>query len=127
MILGQSLYQTVVLLGGLVCLPRVDSWFGWSTGLGGDDSLIVVHSIIFNAFIFCQLFNLVACRRVSDRKMVVVCSSHNSCVGQPRRVQCIIWSPQELGIPRHSNRIHYRADLLSGIHVGWSQYIQWQS
>jgi len=78
MILGQSIYQTFVLLGGLVCLPRVDNWFGWSTGLGGDDSLIVVHSIIFNAFIFCQLFNLVACRRVNPGEHNVLSGLHKN-------------------------------------------------
>ena len=59
MIIGQSVYQFFVLYGGLFLLPN----YVQNTSADVNEQLIV-YSIIFNSFIFCQLFNLVICRKV---------------------------------------------------------------
>jgi P-type Ca2+ transporter type 2C len=57
MIIGQSIYQIGVLYGGLFAIPAaVPSIVSGS---------LEHYTLIFNAFIFCQLFNLIACRKVS--------------------------------------------------------------
>lgn len=58
MILGQSAYQTFVLLGGLFLIPVIFS--------DVESGSLEHYTIIFNAFIICQLFNLIACRKVSS-------------------------------------------------------------
>ena len=59
MILGQSAYQTFVLLGGLFLIPYASEQI-----TGTEYTEAMTYTIIFNSFILCQLFNLIACRKV---------------------------------------------------------------
>ncbi|KAJ9540825.1 hypothetical protein OSB04_027331 [Centaurea solstitialis] len=56
-IMGQSLYQFVVIW---LLQSRGKSYFG----LHGDDSDLVLNTLIFNAFVFCQLFNEINSREM---------------------------------------------------------------
>jgi len=60
MILGQALYQIIVLYGGL-------SFFQYYLKEQGyiDYSQEQIYTLVFNSFIFCQLFNLIACRKIN--------------------------------------------------------------
>jgi len=58
MIIGQSIYQIFVLYGGLFLIPILDSNIDEPT----------LYSIVFNSFIFCQLFNLVSCRKINPKE-----------------------------------------------------------
>ncbi|KAL6646113.1 hypothetical protein ACP70R_017721 [Stipagrostis hirtigluma subsp. patula] len=56
-ILGQSLYQFVVI------------WYlqaegKWLFGIDGDDSDLALNTVIFNCFVFCQVFNEVSSREM---------------------------------------------------------------
>lgn len=74
MILGQSLYQTVVLLGGVVALPYYKQ--------DGVQVLsqLEINSIIFNSFIMCQLFNLIACRKINPKEYNIFAGLHKNFV-----------------------------------------------
>ena len=75
MILGGALYQTFVLLGGLFLLPHLDLNLGGVVpGADRDYDERVVNTMIFNSFILCQLFNLIACRKVSSSARSLWCS-----------------------------------------------------
>ncbi|XP_071705758.1 calcium-transporting ATPase 2, plasma membrane-type-like isoform X7 [Rutidosis leptorrhynchoides] len=56
-ILGQSLYQFVVIW---LLQSKGKSFFG----LYGDDSDLILNTLIFNAFVFCQLFNEINSREM---------------------------------------------------------------
>merc|ERR1711879_903866 len=72
MILGQSAYQTFVLLGGLFLIPIVDESIE-------SDSLLL-YTLIFNSFIICQLFNLVACRKINPKEYNIFSGLHKNFV-----------------------------------------------
>jgi len=60
MIIGQSIYQIFVLYGGLFLIPILVD-----TIEEGSETL---DSIVFNSFIWCQLFNLISCRKINPRE-----------------------------------------------------------
>ncbi|KAD5960941.1 hypothetical protein R6Q59_013961 [Mikania micrantha] len=62
-ILGQSLYQFVVIW---LLQSRGKSFFG----LHGDDSDLILNTLIFNAFVFCQLFNEINSREMEKEDVV---------------------------------------------------------
>merc|ERR1712137_280865 len=72
MILGQAVYQTFVLLGGLFFIPDLDE------NVPRDS--VLHYTLIFNAFIFCQLFNLVACRKINKGEYNVFAGLHKNIV-----------------------------------------------
>ena len=57
MIVGQAIYQIIVLYGGMFVIPRYIF-----TDI--QEGSLECYSLIFNSFIFCQIFNLIACRKV---------------------------------------------------------------
>jgi len=62
MIMGQALYQCIVLYAGLFAFPVI-------LGLDKDQThYIVQYTMVFNSFICCQLFNLVLCRKVNPKE-----------------------------------------------------------
>lgn len=73
MILGQGLYQVLVLLFGVFFLE----------GLLADTKYPVtselhLNTLIFNSFIACQLFNLVACRKVNPKEFNILSGIHTN-------------------------------------------------
>ncbi|KAK9071723.1 hypothetical protein SSX86_008152 [Deinandra increscens subsp. villosa] len=62
-ILGQSLYQFIVIW---LLQSRGKSFFG----LHGDDSDLILNTLIFNAFVFCQLFNEINSREMEKEDVV---------------------------------------------------------
>jgi len=72
MILGQSLYQTFVLIGGLFLIPVVDPNI--------CSGSVEHYTLIFNGFILCQLFNLVACRKINPGEYNIFAGLHKNIV-----------------------------------------------
>ncbi|KAF5798826.1 putative P-type Ca(2+) transporter [Helianthus annuus] len=62
-ILGQSLYQFTVIW---LLQSKGKSFFG----LHGDDSDLILNTLIFNAFVFCQLFNEINSREMEKEDVV---------------------------------------------------------
>jgi len=59
MIIGQALFQVFVLLGGLIAYPIYANMNCLYI------TEIEISSVVFNSFIFCQLFNLISSRKVN--------------------------------------------------------------
>ncbi|XP_076952619.1 calcium-transporting ATPase 2, plasma membrane-type-like [Bidens hawaiensis] len=62
-ILGQSLYQFLIIW---LLQSKGKSFFG----LRGDDSDLILNTLIFNAFVFCQLFNEINSREMEKEDVV---------------------------------------------------------
>ncbi|KAJ5075182.1 cation transporting atpase [Anaeramoeba ignava] len=64
-ILGQSLYQLTVLF---VILYAGGKIFGYNTK--NEDEQTHLYTILFNAFVWCQVFNEINCRKIADENNV---------------------------------------------------------
>ncbi|CAB4286593.1 unnamed protein product [Prunus armeniaca] len=63
-IIGQSIYQLIVL--------GVLNFYGKQLlGLSGSDATEVLDTVIFNAFVFCQVFNEINCRDIEKINIFV--------------------------------------------------------
>lgn len=66
MILGQSIYQTIIIL---IFHFAGNSIFGYH-GLGEyekNKKTLELGTLVFNAFVFCQIFNSINCRRLDNK------------------------------------------------------------
>ncbi|KAJ5080234.1 cation transporting atpase [Anaeramoeba ignava] len=64
-ILGQSTYQLIVLF---VILYAGGKIFDYNTS--NDDEETHLYTILFNAFVWCQVFNEINCRKIADENNV---------------------------------------------------------
>jgi len=120
MIIGQAIYQTIVVLGFHFAGPTI-------YGLRSDDTKghNQLSALVFNVFVFCQIFNSINCRRIDNKYNIFEGLSKNwyfmviTLLGTYwYSVQCHPSSPFRRGGHPSSHHVRWWGCLLGRSHRG---------
>ena len=66
MIISQAIYQIIV---GMIVYLKGNTWFSDKEFISEDDRIEYVSALLFNTFVFCQVFSEVNSRSITNGKL----------------------------------------------------------